>query len=126
MPHPSTGNLPHAAPLPLQVLDGKELASLPVVGDLITRRNIPQARRGVSTAEGLEDTFVQPLITFNPPSRFYFLFGQPIATTPELASDRAACEEVYRQVGTGGRLPLRGRMRGLRCAKLGVAENAQD
>jgi hypothetical protein len=30
------------------------------------------------------------------PRRFYFLFGAPIETSPELAADRAACQEVYR------------------------------
>jgi len=61
----------------------------------------PQARRGVSVSEEHVDAFVQPLITLNPPSRFYFHFGRPIVTTPEMADDKALCEEVYQEVGRG-------------------------
>jgi hypothetical protein len=32
------------------------------------------------------------------PRRFYFLFGAPIQTTPALAADRAACQQLYREV----------------------------
>lgn len=33
--------------------------------------------------------------TFNAPRRTYFIFRQPIATSPALASDRAACQALY-------------------------------
>ena len=44
------------------------------------------------------DIFAQPLITFNTPSRFYYAFGRPIQTTPDMANDKAKCEEVYAEV----------------------------
>jgi hypothetical protein len=42
---------------------------------------------------------LQPgIFTFNAPKRTYFIFRQPIATSPALASDRAACSALYRKV----------------------------
>lgn len=62
-------------------------------------RAIPQARKGVNVispeeAERLEETFVPPLITFNAPSRFYFVFRKPIETRPSMS--REECEDLYR------------------------------
>jgi len=62
-----------------------------------------QARRGVNVSEEHVDKFVQPLITFNAPSRFYFRFGRPIETTPDMANDKAVCEKVYQEVRDQGR-----------------------
>eukprot|EP00983_Pelagomonas_calceolata_P116346 1160292-Pelagomonas_calceolata.AAC.5 len=82
------------------VLDGDDVLNLPVVGDFFRERSsrIPQARRGVNVSEEHVDQFVQPLITFNAPSRFYYAFGRPITTTPEMANNKAECEEVYQEV----------------------------
>jgi len=86
-----------------QVLDGDDVLNLPVVGDFFRERSsrIPQARRGVNVSEEHVDQFVQPLITFNAPSRFYYAFGRPITTTPEMANNKAECEEVYQEVRGG-------------------------
>lgn len=32
------------------------------------------------------------------PRRYYFLFGAPIETSPELAQDREACQQLYQEV----------------------------
>lgn len=37
------------------------------------------------------------LFTPNVPQRTYFIFRQPITTSPELAQDRAACQALYAQ-----------------------------
>lgn len=63
--------------------------------------SIPQARRGVSSSEELpEDLFLSPIIAPSPsgPARFYFAFGRPIPTTPDMARDKAACDAVYGEV----------------------------
>lgn len=65
------------------------------------QQNIPQARRGVNASDMHEDLFISPLITLNAPARFYFAFGKPITTTPDMASDRAACDAVYADVKGG-------------------------
>lgn len=42
---------------------------------------------------------LQPgIFTFNPPQRTYFIFRQPITTSPELGADREACHALYKQV----------------------------
>eukprot|EP00197_Chlamydomonas_leiostraca_P012444 CAMPEP_0202879844 /NCGR_PEP_ID=MMETSP1391-20130828/34179_1 /ASSEMBLY_ACC=CAM_ASM_000867 /TAXON_ID=1034604 /ORGANISM="Chlamydomonas leiostraca, Strain SAG 11-49" /LENGTH=171 /DNA_ID=CAMNT_0049562249 /DNA_START=62 /DNA_END=574 /DNA_ORIENTATION=- len=85
-----------------QVLDGRDLAALPIIGESIRKRAsaVPQARRGVSasTSPDLEESFIQPLITLNAPQRFYFVFRAPITTTPDMAGDRAACDALYARV----------------------------
>ena len=42
---------------------------------------------------------LQPgIFTFNPPQRTYFIFRQPIPTSPELGADREACHALYQRV----------------------------
>ncbi|KAL4442037.1 hypothetical protein ABPG77_011298 [Micractinium sp. CCAP 211/92] len=80
--------------------DGSQLEAMPVVGDMLRRRsgNIPQARRGVAAATAERESFVAPLAAPRlPPGRLYFLFQQPIQTSPEDLKDRARCDELYRQ-----------------------------
>ncbi|KAI8467306.1 MAG: alpha/beta-hydrolase [Monoraphidium minutum] len=59
---------------------------------------IPAARRGVNATMADTESFGLPLIAPAVPKRFYFLFGAPIETTPALASDREACQRLYRGV----------------------------
>ncbi|PSC68099.1 Acyltransferase chloroplastic [Micractinium conductrix] len=82
------------------IADSTQLEALPVVGDALRRRagSMPQARRGVSAASAEEESFVAPLAAPRlPPGRMYFLFQEPIQTTPEDVKDRARCDELYRQ-----------------------------
>jgi hypothetical protein len=44
------------------------------------------------------DTFVPPLLGFNPPDRYYYKFGRPIFTSPEMVDDDQKCDELYAQV----------------------------
>jgi hypothetical protein len=89
-----------------RLLDAADLAQLPVIGELLrsqqqaTSAAIPAARRGVNATmdAGNESFAQQPLITLNPPSRHYFVFRAPIVTTPELAADRQACQELYQHI----------------------------
>ena len=64
------------------------------------RARIPAARVGVNAVEEVADVdaFGLPLIAPAVPRRFYFLFGRPIETAPELAADRAACQALYGDV----------------------------
>jgi hypothetical protein len=41
------------------------------------------------------ETFLPGLVTFNAPSRFYFVFQRPIQTTPEMASSKSECDQLY-------------------------------
>jgi hypothetical protein len=54
-----------------------------------------QARVGVSAAEEVGESFIWPVVSFNPPARFYFKFGAPVRTDPAAADDRAACDALY-------------------------------
>lgn len=85
-----------------QVLDGKELLQLPVIGDILRRQqqHMPQARKGVNTLEEEKhkELFVQPLITLNAPQRYYYKFGTPISTSPDMARNKDACARIYSQV----------------------------
>lgn len=56
-----------------------------------------QARRGVN-ADAIEDYLVPPIVAPSVPSRFYYLFKQPIFLSPEDAKDRDKCNSVYRTV----------------------------
>jgi hypothetical protein len=38
------------------------------------------------------------IFTFNPPQRTYFIFRQPIPTSPALGADREACHTLYNKV----------------------------
>ena len=64
----------------------------------------PRARVGVAAEAGLDESFIPPLIAPAVPSRWYFLFGRPVATTPDMYRDRAACDKV----GGGGERAGRG------------------
>ena len=55
--------------------------------------NIPSARRWANRTED----FRFPLAVPTNPRRFYFRFGEPIATSDVDASDRDACARVYAQ-----------------------------
>ncbi|PNH10061.1 hypothetical protein TSOC_003256 [Tetrabaena socialis] len=54
----------------------------------------PRARVGVAADSSLDESFIPPLIAPAVPSRFYYLFGRPIRTSPAMAKDRAACDQV--------------------------------
>lgn len=47
-----------------------------------------------------EDLFLSPFIApnINGPARFYFAFGKPIQTHPDMGKDKAACDAVYGEV----------------------------
>lgn len=53
-----------------------------------------QARRGVN-AGAIDDYLVPPVLAPSVPSRFYYLFKQPIFLSPEMAKDRDQCAKVY-------------------------------
>ena len=55
--------------------------------------NIPSARRWANRTED----FRFPLAVPTNPRRFYFRFGEPIATSDVDASDRDACSQIYAQ-----------------------------
>ncbi|EFJ50068.1 hypothetical protein VOLCADRAFT_104015 [Volvox carteri f. nagariensis] len=59
---------------------------------------VPPARVGVTAEDAPDETFIPPLIAPSVPSRFYFLFGRPVRTSPAMYRDRAACDQVYREV----------------------------
>jgi hypothetical protein len=71
----------------LEILaDSRQLEAMPIVGDMLRRRGggLPQARQGVSAAAAEAESFVAPLaVPKLPPNRLYFLFQQPIQTSPE-------------------------------------------
>ncbi|KAI3428285.1 hypothetical protein D9Q98_006664 [Chlorella vulgaris] len=85
----------------LEILaDSRQLEAMPIVGDMLRRRGggLPQARQGVSAAAAEAESFVAPLaVPKLPPNRLYFLFQQPIQTSPEDVKDRERCDELYRQ-----------------------------
>ena len=43
----------------------------------------------------MDQAFVPPLPFPLPPERYYFLFRQPIVTSPDDAHDRAKCNDIY-------------------------------
>lgn len=87
-----------------QILDAADLTALgrqlPFLGQRMQSRqsDIPPARVGVNATMDDERSFVSPLISFNPPSRFYYIFRKPIQTTPDMAQDREASDLVYKHV----------------------------
>ncbi|GFR49144.1 hypothetical protein Agub_g11162 [Astrephomene gubernaculifera] len=58
----------------------------------------PRARVGVSADSALDESFIPPLIAPSVPSRFYFLFGRPLRTSPHMYRDKAACDQLYQAV----------------------------
>lgn len=48
------------------------------------REDVGQARRGVSQLEDFEETFLAPVSLPGVPQRYYYLFQQPIVTSPAL------------------------------------------
>ena len=52
----------------------------------------------MSVSEEHVDTFVPPFIAFNLPDRFYYKFGRPIYTSPDMVDDDQKCDELYAQV----------------------------
>lgn len=81
-------------------LDVKDLARLPFVGDWLRngQSRLPAARTGVNATSGDDFEFAAPLLAPAPPQRFYYVFRQPIDTTPELAADKEACDVLYKHV----------------------------
>ncbi|KAF6251663.1 alpha/beta-hydrolase [Scenedesmus sp. NREL 46B-D3] len=68
-------------------------------GDAERLRRIPAARVGVNaTMEDLEAFGKPGFFTPNLPQRTYFIFRQPIPTSPELAQDRAGCQALYANI----------------------------
>lgn len=53
--------------------------------------------RGVA-AQGQEDLFIAPFAVPKPPQRFYYLFQEPVQTTPEDLKDPARVNALYRQI----------------------------
>jgi len=82
-----------------QLLDAKDIAGLPFVGNWIkeSQRSLPAARRGVNATVEDVGAFVPPLVAPAVPQRFYFIFRKPILTDAALAEDREACQRVYDQ-----------------------------
>ncbi|GLC75720.1 hypothetical protein PLESTF_001677300 [Pleodorina starrii] len=85
----------------LQILmDSDDIRRSPLWGARAREQaaSVPRARIGVAADDAPDETFIPPLIAPAVPSRFYFLFGRPVVTSPDMYRDRAACDEVYRQV----------------------------
>ena len=86
------------------LLDSDEMKNSPFFGDRVRKQqaNMPQARRGLSADKfGEEESFVSPFVAPKvPPNRLYFVFQQPITTSPEDAKDREKCDAVYKEVKT--------------------------
>ncbi|KAG2498570.1 hypothetical protein HYH03_003321 [Edaphochlamys debaryana] len=83
------------------VLDSDEMQRSPLfsAADRERAAATPTARVGVAAGAGIDETFVPPLIAPSwPPSRFYFHFGKPVRTSPDMAKDREACDKVYGEV----------------------------
>ncbi|GAX78319.1 hypothetical protein CEUSTIGMA_g5761.t1 [Chlamydomonas eustigma] len=92
------------------VTDSSDMLRTPILGDLIRRRfasgegrSRRQARNGVNKIDDPDEammfeTFLPGLVTFNAPSRFYFVCRRPIQTTPAMASNKSRCDEMYSHV----------------------------
>ncbi|KAG2431972.1 hypothetical protein HYH02_013188 [Chlamydomonas schloesseri] len=82
------------------VLDSDDIRNSPLWSERAREQAAaaPRARVGVAAEAGLDETFIPPLIAPAVPSRWYFLFGRPVATTPDMYRDRAACDQVYAEV----------------------------
>ncbi len=68
------------------IADSQELRKLPWLGPWLEQqiRDVPKARDGMGTNPGAADeVFVPPLTAPGVPSRFYFLFGEPVETEGE-------------------------------------------
>lgn len=76
------------------LLDGEEVASLPIIGESVRRqsRKMPTAR-----AVGNE-SFLTPIAIPQLPSRLYFLFQKPVDTRELNVYDKKACKTAYKQV----------------------------
>ncbi|KAG2453582.1 hypothetical protein HYH02_001800 [Chlamydomonas schloesseri] len=82
------------------VLDRTDLMAAPLLGDFLRQQqdSIVRARRGVSEAAEVEESFISPLVALKPPARFYYLFGAPITTSAQQAEDREQVEATYGRV----------------------------
>lgn len=63
------------------------------MGQRLAERSVdlPAARRGVNESDEVDESFVAPfMVPKLPPNRLYFLFQQPIRTTPQDAKARLA------------------------------------
>lgn len=89
-----------------RLLDGQDLAQLPIIGDAVRMQQqrasarIPAARRGVNATmdAGNESFTQQALLAPLPPPRHYFVFRKPISTSPDMAADRAGCQDLYQHI----------------------------
>jgi hypothetical protein len=54
--------------------------------------------RGVSEDKSLEDLFIAPFAVPKAPERFYYVFQQPIQTSPDDLKDPERVQQLYRQV----------------------------
>ena len=54
--------------------------------------------RGVAQNKALEDLFIAPFAVPKPPSRFYYIFQEPVWTAPEDLKDPAKISALYQQV----------------------------
>lgn len=62
-------------------------------------------------AEGVDETFIPPLIAPNVPARVYFRFGKPVQLTREMKDDREAADKEYAGVKASWRtLPATSRL----------------
>lgn len=60
---------------------------------------IPRARK--TEVEGVDETFVPPLIAPAVPARLYFRFGKPVQLTRDLKENREAADKEYANVKVG-------------------------
>lgn len=76
------------------LLESSEIVNLPFIGERAKNfaANVTAARFD-STNE--DEVFLPPIVTPGLPSRNYFIFGKPIATTDLDPSDKASCKHVY-------------------------------
>eukprot|EP00667_Euglena_gracilis_P003957 EG_transcript_3970 len=76
------------------VLDGPELLRLPLLGDFLRWQLAGLPKVGLRGEESALPPLALPRVTEG--RRLYFLFGQPIHTSPDM--DRAKAAEVYQEV----------------------------
>eukprot|EP00967_Tisochrysis_lutea_P013727 scaffold15374_cov18-Tisochrysis_lutea.AAC.3 len=65
---------------------------------------VPRARK--TEVEGVDESFVPPLIAPSVPGRLYFRFGKPIRLTKNLKEDREAADREYANVKVGGHMDV--------------------
>jgi len=82
----------------LMLQDANELLENPFLGrqSRELEKIVPRARK--TEVEGVDESFVPPLIAPSVPGRLYFRFGKPIRLTKNLKEDREAADREYANV----------------------------